>query len=206
MKKLFILPLLFLSFGVSANERIFLSSYEHETADRDHFILSQESSQNGVGLRFFEFRDSNLYWGVGFSYATGNREYQLEPEWWHEGQTSSTPTSYEINEVIVSGDVGRSFGNWTPFIGASYTTREESLYRFSLADNTWELNAGVWFENEMFKLRGALNDFDNSDNRQIFGNILFKFGENYVFGAEGGLVLNDAEDRVSFAIQLGRSF
>lgn len=67
MKKIFVLPLVLLSFCVFANERILLSSFEHESADRDHFLLGEESSQNGVGLRFFDFRDSNLYLGAGLS-------------------------------------------------------------------------------------------------------------------------------------------
>lgn len=115
--------------------------------------------------------------------------------------------SAEINEMVIFGEIGKSLGHWTPFIGASYTGAEETLHGLSSADNSLGFNAGVWFENESFKLRGALTDLENSDNREIFGNILFKFGEKYVFGAEGGLLLNnDAEDRFSFSLQIGRSF
>ncbi|MYD45134.1 MAG: hypothetical protein F4W92_02110 [Gammaproteobacteria bacterium] len=200
MKKFIVLPLVLLSFNVTAKELVILSAFEHETADRDHFILGQESSKNGFGIRFFEFRDSSLYLGSELSYLSGDLEYQLE------FQTPRTNVSAEITELKGSGEVGWSFGHWTPFIGSSLTSSKRKIHGVSHSNDTWGLNAGVWFENETFKLRGALTDVEDSDNREIFGNILFKFGKNYVFGAEGGLLLNDAEDRFSFSLQVGKVF
>ncbi len=200
MKKFLLLPLVLLSFSVIAKERVILSAFEYETADRDHFILSQESSQNGIGVRLFDFRDSNLYVGSGISYLTGDLDYQLEL------QTPRTTVSAEITNWKSFFEVGWSFGHWTPFIGASLTGSELKIHGVRDVDESRGFNAGLWFENETFKLRSALTDVDNSDNREIFGNILFKFGDNYVFGAEGGLLLNDAEDRFSFSFQFGKVF
>ena len=113
---------------------------------------------------------------------------------------------FDIDEQLVSGEAGMSFGRWTPFVGASYTSVVEDAGGISFGDRNWGLNAGVWFEQETFKLRGVLTNVNDSEEREIFGNILFRFGNDYVVGAEGGLLLNDAEDRMSFSLQIGKFF
>ncbi|MXZ56435.1 MAG: hypothetical protein F4227_03065 [Gammaproteobacteria bacterium] len=198
MKNLLLLPLVLLSLCVFADERVFLRSLVQEStesvvAERG---IDAESSLTGIEARFYNFRDRGINSGARFAHLTDALDI-CQPPLCRAANASRTRFYSEI---------GRDLSQWTPLIDMSVAGSVADSSKESDSDETWGINAGVWFENETLKLRGALTDVGDSDNREIFGNFLFKFGNNYVFGAEGGLLLNEAEDRFSVSLQIGKVF
>ena len=200
MKKLLVLPLVLLSFCAIAEERIILGSYERESSEHNYEIVRVGIESNftldGVGAKLFNFKDNGLYLGVGFAYLFGDREFCV----W------STCSFYDANETLLSGEIGRALGQWTPFVGTSFTRTEIKYPHDNNVEETWSVNAGMWFEFNTFKLRGAVTDLEDEENRSIFGGLMFEVDNTYIVGAEIEVLLDNDKDRYSFSFQIGRSF
>ena len=200
MKKLLVLPLVLLSFCVIAEERIILGSFERETSEADSTMLgvtlSAEATLNGFGARLYNFKEEGLYLGAGFNFVTGDADICAD----------SVCISGDASGTGFAGEIGRNFGQWTPFVGASFTSSEIEFAGESESDETWGLNAGMWVELDTFKLRGAVVNLDDEDNRAIFGGLLFQMDNNFALGAEFGMLLDDEVDGFRFSLQIGRKF
>ena len=196
MKNLLALPLVLLSFCVIADDRVILGSFEQETLEEEDDVSSVESTLNGFGARFYSFTDEGFYLGAGFSQLTGDIDLCVE----------TVCVSADSSGTMFSGEVGRDLGQWTPFIGASFSSSEVEIFGESESDETWGLNAGLWLELDTFKLRGALTNLDDSDNRAVFGGVLLQMDNNFAFGAEFGMLLDSEVDGFRFSLQIGRTF
>lgn len=196
MKKLLLLPLVLLSFGVSANERVILASFERESADADDIVSSAETTLNGFGIRFYNFGNRELYFGAGFTQSSGDFELCVLQEC-DTGDTSAT---------LFSGEVGRNLGSWTPFVGANFTSAEVEILGFTESDESWGLNAGLWLDLDTVKLRGAITDLDDSDSRAVFGGFLYQMDNSFALGAVFGVLLDSEVDGFRFSLQFGRKF
>lgn len=198
MKQLFVLPLVLLSFCVFAESRVILGTFEQESAESEDADrgIEAESSLNGFGARLYNFKDEGLYFGVGFTHLNGDLDIcQL-----------ALCISADASRTRFFGEIGRAFGQWLPFIGTSFNKWEVEAVDESESDETWGLNAGLWLEQDTFILRGALTDLDDSDNRAISGGLLFQMDNNFVFGTEIGMLLDDEVDEFRFSLQIGRVF
>ncbi|MYD46509.1 MAG: hypothetical protein F4W92_09165, partial [Gammaproteobacteria bacterium] len=111
MKKLLVLPLVLLSFCVIAEERIILGSFERETSEADSTMLgvtlSAEATLNGFGARLYNFKEEGLYLGAGFNFVTGDADICAD----------SVCISGDASGTGFAGEIGRNFGQWTPFVG-----------------------------------------------------------------------------------------
>ena len=177
---------------------MFLGSVGQETAesqDADRGI-DAESSLKGTGARLYSFNDEVFYFGAGITRLTGDLDIcQL-----------SLCISADARRTRFFGEIGKTFGQWTPFIGTSFTNWEVESDDESESDETWGLNAGLWIELDTFKVRGALTDLDDNDNRAILGGLLFQMHNNYVVGTEIGMLLDDEIDEFRFSLQFGKTF
>ncbi|MYC24450.1 MAG: hypothetical protein F4X56_00860 [Gammaproteobacteria bacterium] len=196
MKKILVLPFLLLTVCVFAQDRVILGTFEQETAESENFLLSSESSQSGYGLRFYNFKEWGFYYGGSLAQLSGERDL-------------CAPVScvtVDISATTFSAEIGMDFGEWTPFAGASFSSAKDELSGFSYSDDAWSFSAGVWFKFDKFKIRGAMTNIDNSDNQTIIGGFLYQMDNNYVLGAEVGMLLNENVDGFKFSLQFGRAF
>lgn len=196
MKNLLVLPLVLLTVSVFAGDRVILGSFEQETTEAEDAVSSAESTLNGFGARFYNFKDEGLYLGAGFAQLTGDLDLCV----------LSNCISADSSGTIFSGEIGRDLGQWTPFVGASFSSSEVEILGESESDETWGLNVGLWLELDTFKLRGALTDLDDSDSRAIFGGLLFQMDNNFILGAEVGTLLDSELDGFRLSLQFGRVF
>ena len=196
MKKLLVLPLVLLSFCVIADERIILGSFERETAEADDDVSSAETTLNGFGARLFNFKDEGFYLGASFAFLTGDSDLCV----------GSDCVSGDATGTMFSGEIGRDMGQWTPFVGVSFTSTEVEFMGMTDSDETFGINAGMWLELDTFKVRGAVVNLDDEDNRAVFGGILFPVSTNFTVGAEFGMNLDDEVDGFRFSLQIGRKF
>lgn len=196
MKNLLVVPFVLLSFCIIADDRIILGSFERETTDADTSEFTGETTLNGVGARLYNFKDEGLYLGAGFASRNGDYEICALGEC-ITGDASTT--NY-------SGEVGRDMGNWIPFVGLSFSSSEVKILGVTDVDETTSVNAGLWLELDTFKLRGALTDLDDSDSRAINGGLLFQMDNDFVLGAEFGMLLDSEVDGFRFSFQFGRKF
>ena len=196
MKRLLVVPLVLLSFSVIADDRIILGSFERETTDADTSEFTGETTLNGFGARLYNFKDEGLYFGASFVSRSGDYELCAGTDCF-SGDASAT---------MFSGEIGRDLGNWTPFVGLSFTSSELEIFGETDSDETTSFNAGLWLELDTFKLRGALIDLDDSDNRAIVGGLLFQMDNNFALGAEFGVLLDSEVDGFRFSLQFGRKF
>ena len=199
MKNLLMLPLILLSLCVCANDLVILGSFEQESAESEDTErgIDAESSLTGFGARLYNFRDEGLYLGAGFAHLTGNLDICQLP----------LCISADASRTRFFGEIGMELGRWTPFIGSSFSSWEVEAPGESDSDETWGLNAGVWLGlDSSFNLRGVLTHLDDSDNRAISGSLLFQTGNNFVFGAELGTLLDDEVDEVRISLKFGRIF
>ena len=196
MKNLLVIPLALLSFCVIAGERITLATFEYETFEEKAIVFSAESTLSGFGARFYNFRDEGFYLGAGFSQRTGDFELCA----------LSDCSTVDSTETMFSGEIGRDLGGWTSFIGASFTSSETEFIGRTESDENLGLYAGLWLDFDNYKLRGAMTDIDDSDNRAVFGGLLFQMDNNFAFGAEVGLFLDSEADGFKFSLQFGRVF
>lgn len=198
MKNLLVLPLVLLSIYVSANDRVILGSFEQESAESEDAErnIDAESSLTGFGARLYQFSTEGLYLGAGFSHLTGDLDIcQL-----------TLCLSADASRTRFVGEIGKDFGQWTPFIGTSFSSWEVDAPGESESDETWGVNAGLWLELDTFKLRGALTHLDDSDNRAVSGGMLFQMDNNFALSAEIGMLLDDEVDEFRISLQFGRSF
>ncbi len=200
MKKLLVLPLVFLSLGVIADERFILGSFDRESTEAESSLLgvtlSAEATLNGFGARLFSFKDEGLYLGGGFSFLQGDTDLCV----------GSDCMSADTTQTMFSGEIGRDLGQWTPFVGFNFSSTEVDLMGETDSDEITGLSAGLWLELDTFKLRGAVNSLDDEDNRSIHGGLLFQMDNKFVFGADFGMLLDDEVDGFRFSLQIGRSF
>ena len=196
MKNLLFLPLILLSFCVFADDRVILGSFEQESTEAGEAGVDAESTLRGFGARLFNFEDSGLYYGASFAHLTGDSEFCV----------LSNCASFDSTGTLFSGEIGRDLGQWIPFVGTTFYSAEVEAFGESESDESWGLNAGLWLELDTFKLRATINDIDDSDSRSITGGILFQMDNNFAFGAEVGMLLDDEVDGFRFSLQIGRVF
>lgn len=216
MKKLLVLPLVLLSFYViAADERIGLLSNDWETAEAEDNMSSADTTLKGSGLRLFSFTNDGVYFGAGFSYAWGDSESgeresgDIEAgdyEYCDYGSDcgSSLPILSAVGRSFV--EIGRSMGQWTPFVGISFTRTEVDLRGDPEREDSQGLSAGLWLHVDKFMLRGTVVHLDDEDNRAIFGGMLYSVNERYVVGAEFGINLDSDFDGFKLSFQIGRRF
>lgn len=196
-KFLFLLSAL-LCVSVVADDRVILGSLVQESAESEDTArgIDAESSLTGFGVRFYNFRDEGLYLGAGFVRLTGDLDICQLP----------LCISADASRTRFFGEIGMELGRWTPFIGTSFSSWEVEAPGESDSDETWGLNAGVWLGLDSFNLRGVLTHLDDSDNRAMSGSLLYQTGNNFVFGAELGTLLDDEVDEVRLSLKFGRIF
>lgn len=198
MKNLLVLPLVLMSFFVIADDRVILGSFEQESAESEDGErgIDAESSLTGFGARLYQFSDEGLYFGAGFAQLSGDLDICQR----------SLCLSADASRTRFFGDIGKGFGQWTPFVGTSFSSWEVEAPGASESDETWGINAGLWLELDTFKLRGALNHLDDSDNRAISGGLLFQMDNKFALSAEIGMLLDDEVDEFRISLQFGRTF
>lgn len=202
MKCLLVLPLVLLSVGVVANERIIFGSFERESAKEDFNTLGVDievtETLNGFGARSFKFNDKGFYHGDSFTFLTGDRQACL----------SGTCNSFDARKIVASFERGKDIGQWIPFVGLSFAVSHVEFE--TNTDRRYELTkgfiAGAWYTLDTFILRGAVSHLDDEDNRTISGGLLYQMDNKFALGAELGLLLDSDVDRLSFSLQFGRSF
>lgn len=196
MKKLLVLPLVLLSFSVIADERIILGSFERETAEADDEIASAETTLNGFGARLFNFKDEGLYFGAGFAFLTGDSDLCV----------GSDCVTGDTTGTMFCGEIGRDMGQWTPYVGLTFSSSEVDFMGTTDSDETVGVSAGMWLELDTFRVRGGVVNLDDEDNRAVMGGFLFQMDNNFAVGAEFGMSLDDEVDGFRFSLQIGRKF
>ena len=227
MKKLFLpIPLVLLTFGMVANDviaddRLILGSFERLTEEFDEplfgdFTTNYESTLNGFSARLYWFQDNGLYSGVGLSYMTGDVDVCVP----------SNCASVDTTVTMFSSEIGWDLGQWIPFVGAtrSQTVSDEESeflrlivdgeYIFGFNPGSWVertadpyyLNIGLWLELDTFKVRGALNIWDESETPSVSGGVLYQMDNEFAVGAEFEVNLDSEANRFRFSLQFGRSF
>ena len=196
MKNLLVIPLVFLAFCVFADDRVVLGSFERETAEADDGVSNAETTLNGFGARLFNFKDEGFYLGASFAHLTGDSDLCV----------GSDCVTVDATGTVFSGEIGRDMGQWIPYVGLSFTSSEVDFMGTTDSDETVGLNAGMWLELDTFKIRGAVVNLDDEDNRAVFGGFLFQMDNNFALGAEFGMNLDDEVDGFRFSLQFGRQF
>ena len=196
MKNLLLIPLALLALCVFADDRVFLGSFEQESAEAEEEDIDAESSLSGFGARLFNFKDSGIYYGLGFAQLTGDSDLCA----------LSDCVSFDSTSTLFSGEIGRDLGQWIPFVGTTYYGTEIEALGQTETDESWGLNAGLWLELDTFKLRASINDLDDGDSRSIAGGFLFQMDNSFAIGAEIGKLLDDEVDGFRFSLQIGRTF
>lgn len=196
MKNLLVIPLLLLSFCLIADDRVILGSFERETSEAADNVSSAEATLNGFGARFYNFQDEGFYLGGGFASVTGDTDLCVLSEC----------VSVDTTGSVFTGEIGRDLGQWIPFVGASFSSSEVEILGASESDETWGFNAGLWLELDTFKLRGAVLNLDDSDNRAVTGGLLFQMDNDFAIGAEIGMLLDSEVDGFRLSLQFGRKF
>ncbi|MYC24446.1 MAG: hypothetical protein F4X56_00840 [Gammaproteobacteria bacterium] len=200
--RLLVLPLVLLSLGVIADERIIFGSFERESAKEGFNTLGVDievtETLNGFGVRSFKFNDKGFYHGDGFTFLTGDRQACLP----------GICNSFDARKVVASFEVGKDIGQWIPFVGLSIAVShvEFEINTDRKYDLTKGLIAGSWYKLDTFILRGAVSHLDDGDNRTISGGLLYQMDNRFALGAELGWLLDSDVDRLSFSLQFGRSF
>ena len=199
MKKFLVLQIVFLSFCVMADERIAFWSLERDSAEDEYQVLGIEFERNetlnGFGARLFSFKEEGLYLGASFAYLLGDREVCV---------LGGCQFSDAIGTMI-GGEIGRDLGKWTPFVGVSFSRSKVELKTRTDNEEIWGLNAGLWLELDTFKLRGAVTNLDDEDNRVVAAGILFQFENKFAVGTEFGMLLDSEVDGFKFSLQIGRA-
>ena len=223
MKKLFLpLPLVLLIFGMvtndaTADDRIILGSFERLTKESDAPYwgdnVTTESTMNGFSAKLYWFRDNGLYRGIGLGYVTGDVDVCLE--------SNCSPADTTVS--MFTSEIGLDLGQWIPFVGGTWvsTQAEEThhlfwnseislgFYPHSVVDQSAEpfyLNIGLWRELDTFKVRGALNIWDESERIGVSGGVLYQMDNEFAVGAKFEVSLDDEANRFRFSLQFGRSF
>ncbi|MXZ55912.1 MAG: hypothetical protein F4227_05560 [Gammaproteobacteria bacterium] len=215
MKNLIILPLILLSVSAFADsritlgERIILGSVGQTTDESEDSEtgFTVESSALGFGASFYNFTEESLYLGASLTQYSGDLDICgallcISPE----GCPDKARLSGDSTATTLTGEIGRDFDKWTPFIGASFASTKLNLRGESESDKEWNFLAGVWLEMRPFKLRGTVYSLDDSDNRTISGGMLFPMTDNIIIGADFGVLLDSDKDGFSFSLQIGRIF
>lgn len=196
MKLLLVITLVLLSFCAIAGDRIVLGSIERETVEYPNSGDDSESTSNGFGARYYAFIDNGLYLGAGFSNLSDESEECFR----------SNCISVDTTLTTFSVEIGTDLGNWTPFVGVNFFNAAVDSSFVNSSVGSWGLNAGLWLELDTFLLRGGINELDDSDNRSIFGGILFPMDNDFVIGAEIGTLLDSEVDTLKFSFQIGMAF
>ena len=226
MKRLLLpLPLVLLTFGMVANnviadDRVILGSFERLTEEYDEplfgdFTTSYESTLSGFSAKLYWFRDNGLYRGIGLGYMTGDVDVCLE----------SICSSVDTTVSMRSAEIGWALGQWIPFVGGNWTQTKaeeetefldlivEGEYIYGLSPGPWVertadpfyLNIGLWLQLDTFKVRGALNIWDESEPPGVSGGVLFQMDNDFIVGAEFEVSLDTEANRFRFSLQFGRS-
>ncbi len=199
MKNLLVVPLVLLSVYVIADERVILGSLELHTEDVEieHAGTSVKSALNGFGVQFFRFADSGYYFGGKFSRLTGDSESCV--------RSHCLPSNTDFSQTIFSGEMGWSYGDWTPFFGISFVDEDS---RGESADYS-SFTTGAWLAFDAFRLRGAitktqLTDFSSS-RTWVSGGFLYPMANDWALSADFGTEIQGDRDGFRFSFQFGRT-
>ncbi|MDE0402625.1 MAG: hypothetical protein OXI36_04285 [Gammaproteobacteria bacterium] len=197
MKNLLILPLILLSVCVFADDRFIPGTIGQLTAegDEDEFGLVLESSMLGLGTNFYNFRDESVYLGASFTSFNGDIDICED----------ARCISGDISSTSISGEIGRNFEHYTPFIGAVFQTGETEILGLSESTDDWSINAGIWLTLDRVYLRGAMYSIDDSDSRSISGGFLYQMESEFVIGAAVESLLDSDIDGMYFTLSFGKS-
>ncbi|MXW07604.1 MAG: hypothetical protein F4Z87_05705 [Gammaproteobacteria bacterium] len=199
MKKILVVPLALLSFSVNADERLILGSFERLTGEDEveQIGYSYEASSDGFGLQYLSFKDSGFYFGAGISFSTGDTEICVQSQ-------CESPESGP-SDTTFSGEIGWNFDSWTPFVGLSLINEEID----DESDRFWGFTAGLWFDFDKFKLRGAITGISDSSflssTTWMSGGFLYQMKNKWAFGAEVAQEQDSEVNRFSFSLYLGRT-
>lgn len=196
MKNLLVVPLVLLAFCVVADERVILGSIERQTqtTEFEQFGITVESISNGLGVQFLNFSDSGLHLGAEFSRRTGDSEVC--------DRSLCVSRDTDFTFTMFSGKIGKNFGDWTPFVGASYNITESD-------DETvdgWGLDVGWWVRFDKLKIKGTITNVDDDFSRGISSGFLFHMNKKWALGAEIGTLLDSDSDVFRFSLQIGWTF
>ncbi|MXZ44933.1 MAG: hypothetical protein F4Z01_08195 [Gammaproteobacteria bacterium] len=195
MKCLLVVALVLPSFCVIADERIILGSFERETAESEG-AESNESTSRGFGARYYDFSDEGLYLGASFAILSEDSEECFQ----------SRCYSSDTTVTMFSAELGRDIGSWTPFIGLNFVNAAIDGDIVSTSVGSWGVDVGSWVELDNFKLRGVINNIEDNVDRTVIGGILFQMNNNFVLGAEVGMLLGSEVDGSRFSLQFGMKF
>lgn len=214
MKRLLSLALALLSVWVIADERIIFGSLDRESEKDDFNTLGidieETDTLHGFGVQWFRFSDGRIYQRDKLTVLIGDREACF----------LGTCNSFDARKFTYSQEIGVEIRRWIPFFGMSLGVSkiEFETNTDSELEVTKGLIAGTWLKLDAFKLRVAVANFDDKDNRVfstnynaednrvITGGLLFQLDNNIVLGVEVGTLLDSEEDGFSFSLQIGRSY
>lgn len=199
MKNLLVVPLVLLSIYVIADERVILGSLELHTEDAEvaHGGTTIKSSLNGFGVQFLRFADSGYYFGGNFSRLSGASESCV--------RSQCLPSNTDFSQTIFSGEMGWSFGDWTPFFGMSFVDEDSTGESADYSSFT----TGAWLAFDAFRLRGAITktqQTDFSDSRTwVSGGFLYPMRNEWAVGVDFGSEIEGDRDGFRLSFQFGRN-
>ena len=207
MKNLLILPLVLLSFSVSADGQFILGTlgktdfYSEFHSEDDRFARSLDSNFVRYGANFYSFIEDSYYLGASFVTLDGfvrrcSEIRYLSPELCQTVNTHRT--SY-------GGEIGWNFEYYTPFIGANFHTGDLAIFSHTKTDE-WSLDGGIWLTLDRFYLRGAMYSIEDGDSRSIAVGYLYHLDSDFVLGSAIELWLDRDIEGVSFTLSFGRTF
>ena len=221
-KNLGLLPMVLLTFGMVANnvvagDRVILGSVERlaEEYDAPFFesSIDRESTLNGFSAKLYWFRDAGFYRGLSYVAMTGDVDFCLQ----------SNCSSVDTTVTTFSVEFGRAVGQWTPFVGLTWTQTEAEETELGFWDSenrsfvtpgnvvestadASNFNIGYWLELDTFKVRGALNNLDGKKPMSVSGGVLLQMDNKFAVGAEIEILLDTEAGGFRFSLQFGRSF
>ena len=138
-------------------EQLILAHFSHTTVQDDETDL--EFDVNGYDFTYMNFNDNNLYYAVGWGFASGEDELCLD-DFCIDFESDSSGLLFEI---------GYNFDNpFTPFVSVTRSEWDVDLgiTGLGLGDATESdttIGVGTWFGDEDRRLRLAFDGVDTDD-------------------------------------------
>ncbi|MCY3883306.1 MAG: hypothetical protein OXG24_00130 [Gammaproteobacteria bacterium] len=152
---------LFLSFAIVCTpisaDQIVLGQLSHTTVTDDQAGI--DFDLNGLDLRYMNFGNDDLYFGVGWASASGDDEFCV-PDFCID---------FEVDVSATSVEVGYNFDNpFTPFVSVSWTKSETDFGITGMgigdaSDSDTNYGVGTWLGGESRRLQLAFHGVDTDD-------------------------------------------